>query len=80
MYFPLLRNYSLSEKAGNLSDNGKSILVKYATRKKKGNIQEQARRRANVSQIVKNPFDYHQSYLEKTEKQDWKQIGNLFPV
>lgn len=47
---------------------------------KKGNIQEQARRRANVSQIVKNPFDYHQSYLEKTEKQDWKQIGNLFPV
>lgn len=48
---------------------------------KKGNIQEQARRRANVSQIVKNPFDYHRSYLEKNRKTgletDWKPISSL---
>jgi len=49
---------------------------------KKSNVQQQALRRANVLQIVKNLFDYHQDYLEKTEIQaryatDWKSIPSL---
>ena len=49
---------------------------------KKSNVQQQAHRRANVLQTVKNPFDYHKNYLKKAEIQDryatdWKSIPSL---
>lgn len=48
---------------------------------KTDNAEQQPLRRANLLQIVKNLFDYHQKYLEKEKYRiATPEIGKLFSV